>query len=402
MIRAALAWLWRWCSVVVVAVAATVVTVYPTYANWPPIRSDGAGYHIWNYALLKGDLSFAWFDGDPEPVALHQPDPGVRRFTCKYPPGVALLRLPVMALATDPARTGQPFSPAEHWACLALGAAALIGAVALGLGACRRAGVPLIWSHASILMLTFGTGLFHYATYDAGYSHVYSALLAAALVWLAVRAADTQKPVPLVPVVALVALLLLVRTTNIVLIGSWAAACVLALNGSANRVRAAGAAALGVAVGLALTLAVNRAMFGRFTFHTYPGEEFHWHDPHMLLVLGGALNGLFRYAPVLAVALVAALVARGTRLAGVVLVGVVAAYVVLYGHWWTWSLGCGFGHRGFVELVPFAIPVLAKALAALPRKVAIAFTALGTAATIYTVVRMGLYWGDRAFRTATF
>ena len=42
---------------------------------WPPIRSDGCGYHIWTYAILKGDLSFSWYEGEPSDVALHQPDP---------------------------------------------------------------------------------------------------------------------------------------------------------------------------------------------------------------------------------------------------------------------------------------------------------------------------------------
>lgn len=159
---------------------------------------------------------------------------------------------------------------------------------------------------------------------------------------------------------------------------------------------------MGVALGLVVTLAVNREMFGRFTFYTYPGEEFHRNDPHVLLVLGGGKHGLFRYYPVMAVALLAPLVARGTRLAALGLLGVVAAYVVLYGHWWSWHLGDGFGHRGFLEAVPFAVPVLAKALSSMSRRVAITFTVLGAAATIYTIVQTCLYWGGRSQLTATF
>ena len=389
-----------------VALAATTVTVYPTYANWPPIRSDGAGYHIWTYAILKGDLSFSWYEGEPADVALLQPDPAVSRYTCKYPLGVALIRLPVMACVTDPARNGLPYSPAEHWACLALGAAALLATTALGLDACYRLGVAPGWANASVLMLTFGTGLYSYGTYDASFSHVYSALLAAGAVWLAVRAVHLRRPLPLWPVVALVALLLLVRTTNVVLIGFWSTACVgWAGAGRASpgfRLRATGAACVGVGVGLAVTLAVNHEMFGRFTFNTYPGEGFNWNDPKMLLVLGGEEHGLFRYYPVMAVALLAPLVARELRGAAVALVGVVAAYTVLYGHWWSWHLGAGFGHRGFLEAVPFAVPVLAMALASLSRRVAIAFTVAGAVATIYTIVRMCIYWGGREYRVATF
>lgn len=339
-------------------------------------------------------------------MALHQPDPDVKRYTCKYPLGVALIRLPVMACVTDSSRNGLPYSPAEHWACLALGALALAATAALCLDACYKVGASPLWANAAVLMLTFGTGLYSYGTYDASFSHVYSALLAAGLVWLAVRAANLKRPLPLAPVVALVALLLLVRTTNVVLIGFWGFACAVWLNAGRQspgfRLRATGAAAVGVALGLVVTLAVNREMFGRFTFYTYPGEEFHWNDPHVLLVLGGEKHGLFRYYPVMAVALLAPLVARGTRLAALGLLGVVAAYVVLYGHWWSWHLGDGFGHRGFLEAVPFAVPVLAKALSSMSRRVAITFTVLGAAATIYTIVQTCLYWGGRSHLTATF
>jgi hypothetical protein len=390
----------------VVALAATTVTVYPTYADWPPIRSDGAGYHIWTYAILKGDLSFAWFKGEPADVALHRLDPAVARYACKYPPGVALIRLPLMACVTDPERNGLPYSPAEHWACLALGAAALLATTVLGLDVCYRIGVPPVWANASVLLLTFGTGLYHYGTYDASFSHVYSALLAAGLVWLAVRAVELKRPLPLGPVVALVALLLLVRTTNVVLIGFWGFACAVWMNAASRspglRLRATAAATAGVLFGLAITLAVNYEMFGRLTFHTYPGEEFHWNDPHVLLVLFGEDQGLFRIYPVVAVAVVAPMIARRTRLAALGLIGVLAAYTVLYGHWWSWHLGCGFGHRGFVEAVPFAVPVLAKALASLSRRGAIAFVGVGGVATVYTLVHMSMYWGQREFRTATF
>ena len=40
----------------------------------------------------------------------------------------------------------------------------------------------------------------------------------------------------------------------------------------------------------------------------------------------------------------------------------VLAYGTLYGFWHNWKLGHGFGHRGFVDLVPFLVPVLALAL----------------------------------------
>jgi hypothetical protein len=389
-------WLWQWFSVVVVALLATAVTVYPPYNNWPPIRSDGAGYHIWNYALLKGDLSFSWYEGDPKEVSLHQPDPAQKRFTCKYPVGVALMRLPVMALVTDSAHNGLPYSRGEHWACLALAAAALVGTVWFSLVACRHAGASALWSHVAVFALTFGTGLFHYGTYDASFSHVFCALAASALVWLVLRSANSGRPVPLVPLVAVVALLLLLRSTNIVLVGAGGLLCVLALRGTANRVRGAAGVTVGVAVGLALTLWVNYQMFGRYTFLTYPGEQFHWDKNFMWSVLVGKKHGAMTFHPVLGVALLVPLLARRSMLLWLVPFVTFGCYVFLYGHWWTWHLADGFGHRGFVDMVPVAIPVLAVALTGLRRwYLAGPFALLALSAAGYTVVRMALYWGLR-------
>jgi hypothetical protein len=397
-----LRWCGRWSSVILIAAAAAYVTADKPYDNSPPIRSDGCGYHIWHYAILKGDPTFSWYEGVPADTALHQPDPAAWRFASKYPPGVALIRLPAMVFVADPARNGLPYSPGEDWACLGVAALALVVVAAFGLDTCYRLGVGPFWANASLLLLMFGTGLFHYGTYDASFSHVYSALLVAPLVWLAVRAVQLGRPLPVWPVAALAAGLFLVRTTNVLMLGLWVLGCVVSSFGAGRRspglrVRAVGAAAAGFGVALAATLAVNYEMFGRLTLNTYPGEKFHWDDPHMLLVLGGERHGLFRLYPVLGVAILGGLAASRTRLATVGLVLLIGAYTVLYGHWWTWHLACGFGHRGFVDLVPFALPVLAAALGSLPRWLSWPFTLLGCLAAAYTVVQMLQYWRNHPY-----
>jgi len=395
-------WCGRWFCVFLIAAAAIRVTEYPPHVNGPPIRADGEGYHVWTYAILKGDLSFSWFEGNAARAGLHQPDPAVRRFTCKYPPGVALLRLPVMVFVTDPGRNGPPYLTTEHWACLYLGAAALIAIAALGLDSCYRLGVAPLWANAAVFFLTFGTGLFHYGTYDASYSHIDSALLISALVWLALRAIDGGQTLSLVPVVVLTALLFLVRTTNILLIGIWVLGCISwppdrANRSPALRVRALGGATLGLIAGMSATLAVNYAMFGRLTLHTYSGERFVWGDPKLLLVLSGENHGLFRLYPVLGVTIVVGLIAPRSRWWTIGLVLAIAAYTVLYGHWWTWHLASGFGHRGFVELVPLAVPALALALGSLRPPAAWGTMVLGGAATAYTLNQMWQYWHDRPY-----
>ncbi len=397
-------WLARWSSVFLVLAAAVYVLVYKPYDNGPPIRSDGTGYHIWTYAIIKGDLTCSWYEGDPKEVARIPIDPERHRFACKFPPGVALLRLPLMVFVTDPAHNGLPYSKGEHWVCLITGALALVVLAGLTLDACYQFGASPVWANVTVLLLTFGGGVFHYGTYDAAFSHVYTATLAAGLVWLAARAVGTGRRLPIVPVVACVAGLFLTRTTNGLLIGFWGLGCFLLAGELARRsehfrTRAAGGAVIGLAVGLAVTLALNYAMFGRVTLHTYTGESFKWDEPNMLNVLGGAKFGVFRMFPVLAIPVLAGLMARGTRLAVLWLVAVYAAYTVLYGHWWTWHLACGFGHRGFVDLVPFAAPVMAVALSRLPRYLSVPVLALAVAVVGYTMIQMYQYWNNRGYLT---
>ena len=73
----------------------------------------------------------------------------------------------------------------------------------------------------------------------------------------------------------------------------------------------------------------------------------------------------------------------------------ILAFATLYGYWWSWTLGQGFGHRGFVDLVPFAVPVLATALTHLAGRWpqvtrAVALVCLGL--TGLTVGLMADYW----------
>jgi hypothetical protein len=64
----------------------------------------------------------------------------------------------------------------------------------------------------------------------------------------------------------------------------------------------------------------------------------------------------------------------------------------LYGYWYAWMLGAGFGHRGFVELMPPAVPLLAVALGRLPRWSRITLIVLVSACALVTLELMIGYW----------
>lgn len=165
------------------------------YRNGPEIRSDGVGYHAWTRALLAGDFRFCEFLKQDRRMFSYQ---DAERGICqnKYPIGLALLRFPVMAFLVDDTPGAPLISPAEHLAAGILGALALWLTAALCTWALALLGVSAMRANAVVLLVLFGTGLFHYGTYDGAFTHVYSALICALLCAFGVRELSGGRPVP--------------------------------------------------------------------------------------------------------------------------------------------------------------------------------------------------------------
>jgi hypothetical protein len=390
-------WVRRWASLLILAV---IVMVVMAFHPGPGIHSDGIGYHLWTYALLRGDLGFTWVPDlcGVKRWGLIQPDVAQQRYHCKFPPGVALLRLPLMAFVVDPARNAPPYSAGEDWACIAISAAVLLAICGLCLRVCERLGVSTARRHAAVLLTTFGTGLYHYATYDGAMSHIYSALGAAILLWIAVVAVQDRVgrlPLVLTPVVLM--LLLLVRNTNVLLITFWSLGLfVWGWNlGQRSAARWFGNAAIiaaGVGSAAAIQLALNYVGLGRFQLNSYADESFDFSRLMLPDVMFSYERGLFTYNPIVLVALLGGLIARPTRwlTAGVALV--VLTYGTLYGFWHCWPLGHGFGHRGFVDMAPWLVPVLALSLDRLGDRVRRLVFCSSLVAVMMTVMVMSEYW----------
>ena len=386
----------RWSSLVFLAVILIPVTLLQPYRNGPPIRSDGEAYHLWTRLLLEGDLSFARYK---KVQAIDPPlDPLHGQYTNRYPPGLALLRFPVMLFLVQLGPGSPLISPAEHWANLVLGALALLAIGFLTLSTCKLLGIESSVSQRALLVLVFGTGLFHYATYDACFSHIYSALSVALLAWQGVRALVRGNEWPNRLLTALGCFfLVLIRNTNVILILVLALAYLgwqrrRSAAGRPFRIRGLAGAIAGTGLAAVLQLIINWYYNGKPVLSSYGAETFLWDQPRQWSVLFSYERGLFSYYPVLAVVLAAAWRVRRTRLAAAWFTGLVLAYATLYGFWWCWMLGGGFGHRGFVELMPLAALLFAAALREMtPQRRTVVYQA-ALVATIITLHFMLTYW----------
>lgn len=379
------------CAVALSLLLAWTVIERP-YNNAPPIRSDGAGYHVWVYGLMNSDFSFCAYRPLLDPTASISLENKAKNICgVKYPPGVGLLQLPFVAFwASD--STFAAYAPAVHTAILWLGAVlcffvAFFSYKSLALLGCSTP-VGLI----AIACFLFGSGLFHYATYDASFSHVYSAFGVSALAWLAIRGNKRGWSFFTMGLLGLLVFWLqLVRPTNGAITLMLTVLIALQTQSRAMRIQISLVWIIGVAAGLGLQVAYNFYVSGEIRISSYGQEAFVGLGLHSADVFLSYERGLFTYYPIFLVTIVgASLVWRDKLTFGFMIL--TALFALVYGSWHSWYLGGGMGHRGFVELAPLGILVLGMALDRMPKGTTQYFYPLLAGCVGVTVIVTAGYW----------
>jgi len=372
-----------------------VIALRP-FNNAPDIRSDGVGYHAWAHAIANGDLSFCRYKPLLLPVAaLSGESADGARCKNKYPPGVGLLQLvfswPV--LAKHPNETG--FSVGENRVVLWGGSVLLFATAAFACVLLTRRGVTVTTTLIAVAAFVFGTGLFHYSTYDASFSHIYSAFGATALMWM-IYGRQTISRRRLIAFGLVVAWLYTVRQTNAALSLAVVYVFVRQATGE-DRWRVPLAWLLGTGMAASLLLAYGRYVTGEASLSSYGAEGFPSFAGHSLEVLVSYERGLFSYYPLFLIAVLFA-ITQWRKPTSQVFLALVATFTLLYGSWHAWHLGAGFGHRGFVELAPFGMIVLADGMMSLNTTARRICAILVGLCCLVTVMAMSAYWrGDLPF-----
>jgi len=389
----------RWTSLLIVSGVLIPVTIWPPYTNGPPIRSDGVGYHLWTRALLQGNFTFCQWRSDLDQVAAIS-FVDTSRGVCqdKFPPGLALLRFPIMAPLIIK-KNGPLISHSEHEASLILGAVMLALICALLVSCSRLLGASLWAAHFSLLTYVFGTGLFHYATYDGSFTHIYTASLFALLIWLWIRARSSGLHLPALALGVITFFLVLIRNTNVFLLGLLMIGDLVIHckhRGMKMGIRQSIATSWpsfgGIGTGLVVQFTYNFYATHTFTISSYGSEHFVFSRPMQWAVLVSYERGLFTYYPIVALALAVGLIVRKSRPSAIWFAVILACFTLIYGFWHSWALGGGFGHRGFVELMPMGVPIFAVSLSELRTRFRIVAVAISILAVFVTIELLLGYW----------
>jgi len=218
------------------------------------------------------------------------------------------------------------------------------------------------------ILLVLSTSVTHYATYDAGFSHVYSLFAITAFIYFVKYYFEGNSMGHFLLSCVFLGLIFLLRQANIliiVFIPFIAASKDNLLKGIATVFSNIRILLLGVLlfVGIAsIQLTLWYLQTGQFFVYSYQGEGFNFLDPHFYSILFSYKKGLFVYTPILFIALLG-LVWFMLKKYYYLLFTWLAFFALLtyvLSSWWSWFYGCSYGLRAYVDyytifFIPFAI-----------------------------------------------
>jgi len=376
------------------------IVVDRPYRNSPPIRSDGVGYHIWVYGFKNMDFTFCKYKQLLNPTgSISVVNDEKNICGIKYPPGVGIFQFPFVAfLMADELES--KFTKAENAAVLLIAAILLTLTLVFSFKSLELLGSSPARSLAAIFAFSFGSGLFHYGTYDASFSHIYSAFGCATLLWLVIKNKNNGWTfLSIISFGLIIFWLYLVRQTN----GAITLAILMmafAVTDKKYKLVLASSWIIATGCGILTQLAYNYYVTGEFRLSSYGHEKFLTIGGNLSNVLMSYERGLITYYPIYLVTVLLALI-YFRNVITYVFVGLVTTFAIVYGSWHSWFLGGGMGHRGFVELAPIGIVILGMSLNKLSRfKLALASLIILVCCYVTTSVMVAYWKGSFPFSGA--
>ncbi len=339
--------------------------------NAPKVYSDGFGYYVYLPAVIFRDFKFTFVEGWEHPLRMVQVSGGTIN---KYPMGTAIMESPFFFVAhiiswIKDALTGgftaTGYSNLYQYAVIAGGA--IYWAVAtfmLYRLLLRYIGVSKRVSILCCFFITYGTNLFHYASYDACFSHIYSYTLCVCflyyLCWYEEREKDNLNKIGHTCAFGLLAGgIFLVRNVNLLFIVPYILYGVRNLETLKDRLitvlrmkRVVPIVVTGL-VTIMPQMVYWYSQTGHWIVYSYGNNEsFCWLRPAILNFLFSIRKGLFFWNPILLVSVAGMIYAykRKDKLYfGLTVFFLMAVYVS--SSWEVWSYGGSYGQRVAVDFM---------------------------------------------------
>lgn len=212
----------------------------------------------------------------------------------------------------------------------------------------------------SQILLTFATGVPHYAGFDASFSHIYSLFAITAFIYFTKRYFTTGKALNFLPASVFLALVILIRPFNalIVLFVPFLAGSVNELKSGILRIVTPPPALIGSVLIFAAIVSIQCIAWylqtGTFILYSYQHEGFNFSSPEIFNTLFSYRKGLFVYTPVLFICLfgLIRLAVDGRYYLALTWLFFFATITYFISSWWCWYYGGSFGMRAFIDYYP--------------------------------------------------
>lgn len=367
-------------AVSVLLMLLSIIYVYHTKVlNAPKVYSDGFGYFAYLPAVIHGDFTFSFMEGWEHPIKLVEVEGAMLD---KYPVGVAILEAPFFFAAhlvcvlkdmVTGSVSATGYSNLYQYAILFSG----VFYWALGTWFLYRAlnGYLHFSKKVSVLtctLMTYATNLFHYASYDACFSHVFSYMLFNAfllyLCWYEQKYYETDKTEACTSKSGmlhacvfgiLAGLIFMVRNTNILFVLTYIFYGVHNLSSLKRRFltviapRRAVPIILSGMVTILPQMAYWHRMTGKWFVYSYGGNEpFYWTKPELFGFLLGVRKGAFFWCPFLLIGIIGLLYAAGKEKKLFIGFSTFLVLIVyISSAWWCWWYGGSYGQRVIVDFM---------------------------------------------------
>lgn len=352
----------------------------------PIVQGDGTGYFSYLHSVvIDHDLDMTDEYAAAGANGVHVPG-GTSTPTVtglppnQFPIGPAILSLPayLIALLIHPngePQFGPPFTTAYTLASLLYGLLAL----ALCYRLARRASDSTGAAAAAIVAIALATPLLYYLLYEPSYSHMFSAFMVSAFVYLWWTRRDHRTIAGWLVLGLVGGLMALVRWQD----GPLMAIALLDIRQARWRLLLM---APGAILAFSPQFVVDQVIFGRLL----PGAASETFNPlhgHYLQVLFSSWHGLFTWSPVLLAAVAGFWFVRDRMLTAAFALCFLITLAIIgpYSVWWG---GASFGMRFFINLTPFFAIGLAAFATRLPPRVAWTSTAVLAAWNLLLILNL--------------
>lgn len=338
-----------------------------------PIRSDGWGYYSYLPAVFDyHDLTFSFSDDPAKDVTIRVDNEG--HYINKYPIGVAILESPFFFVVDIAMKIFDQQSANGY--SMPYQIAMLISAIVYFLS-----GLLILYKVLNIyfekniviltlILMTYATNLFHYASFDASFSHIYSFFLISLFVYITIKKQNFQSIWLDFAGGICLGLVFVTRNPNIIVVLFYFFYNCNSLKKIRRRIvqilqpKSILINICGFILPVSLQCIYWLKVSGKLIIRSYDASEtFSWLFPHIINVLFSVQKGLFFYSPILLFSFIGIVLMIKVKNELVLpIFTVMLFHIYVTSSWDCWQYGGSFGQRPFIDFFVFYAIALAFSL----------------------------------------